>query len=216
MEREAANRKSISPLTDVVVGLSRPVRFWSPRVALEIGLALRDLIGARGQYPAAAPPTAQTAGLADPPTGPAIWYKPGPNTTHWRPGPFMRGAGGRPRMWAAETSGRTTRASSGDAPRWSGSATPPMRKKLRVHRPVDSLPTPHPPPSSTPITGSATLINDATGAPSSRLDYETQGSWTSKTGGVLRRPQPPSSTAGLGVIFKYYGNQSITVRYSGG
>ena len=57
-------------------------------------------------------------------------------------------------------------------------------------------------------------LNDVV-TPFIALDYESQDSWKNKAAN-LKNPSNHELTAGAGVMFSYYGNQSLSVRYSSG
>lgn len=202
----SGNRKS-TPRTDVIVGLSKYVRFWSPESHPEIGLAYEIIVPEVNIRSSAT--HSSNGGFGDPLTGPAIWYKPGPNTTLGFQ-TFMQVPVGDSDVgggdvwknyssffWDAQVGRLSYTADAGFV--FFGKSTAADATPATIFHTNHRV---------------GYAINDAI-EPFVALDYETQGSWTNKTGSV-RVARNRELTAGLGVMFKYYGNQSITVRYSGG
>lgn len=200
------NRRS-TPRTDVVVGLSKYVRFWSPESNPDIGIAYEIIvpevnIRSSGNHTSA-------GGFGDPLTGPAIWYKPSANSTlgfqSFMQVPVGDSDVGGGDVWKNYSSlfwdvqmGKLTYTADAGFVFFGKSTAADATPGTIFH-------TNH-------RVGYA--INDVV-EPFIALDYETQSAWTNKVTSV-RNPRNDELTGGIGVMVKYYGNQSITVRYSGG
>lgn len=199
--------KKNSPDTDLTVGLSKYVRFWTPESNRNIGLAYEiivPVVGIRNDST-----NSSTSGIGDPLTGPAVWYKPTPNSTLGFQ-TFMQvpvgdsdvggGQGWKNYssfFWDIEMGALTYTADAGFV--FFGENTDADATPGTIFHTNQRL---------------GYAINDVV-TPFIALDYESQNSWKNKAANV-KNPSNHELTAGVGVMFSYYGNQSLTVRYSGG
>jgi len=196
-----------TPRTSTIVGLSKYVRFWSPASNPNIGLAYEVILPEVGVRDRAT--RSSSSGLGDPLTGPAIWYKPTPNSTLGFQ-TFLQvpvgdedvgGGDGWKNLsslfWDIQAGALSYTADAGFVffgRSNAADATPATlfhtnhRLGYRVAEGVE---------------------------PFVAVDYERQGAWTNKAT-ATRIASGRETTAGLGVMFSYYGNQSLTFRYSRG
>lgn len=189
------------PRTQTVVGLSKYVRFWSPDWNRKIGLAYEIIVptvGIRNN-------STQTSnsGIGDPITGPAIWYKPTANSTLGLQ-TFVQVPVGSQDI--------------GGGDQWKYYLSPFWDieyGKLSYTADAGAV-----------IFGESTRLGASQGTlwftgqrlgyavtehilPFFALDYEYQASSSVN-------PTSYELTLGAGVMFFFYGNQSLTLRYSGG
>lgn len=193
--------------TKTIVGLSKYVRFWSPESNPDIGLAYEVILPEVGVSNDAT--NSSNSGLGDPLTGPAIWYKPTPNSTLGFQSFFQIPVGNKDvgggdvwknlssLFWDVQFERFSYTADAGFV--FFGEST------AADARPATLFHTNH---------RVGYKLSDSV-EPFIALDYERQGSWTNDATGV-KVAASRETTAGLGVYFSYYGNQSITVRYSRG
>lgn len=193
--------------TRTIVGLSKYVRFWSPESNPDIGLAYEVILPEVGVSNDAT--NTSNSGIGDPLTGPAIWYKPTPNSTLGFQSFFQIPVGDKDvgggdgwknlssLFWDVQSERFSYSADAGFV--FFGEST------AADTRPATLFHTNH----------RVGYKLSASVEPFIGLDYERQGAWTNKATGA-RVAASHETTAGVGVYFSYYGNQSITVRYSRG
>jgi len=196
-----------TPKSEVLVGLSKYVRFWSPESNRDIGIAYEVIVpevGIRNRRD-----RSSASGIGDPLTGPAIWYKPAPNATlgfqsfvQLPVGDSDIGGGDGWKnlssfFWDLQLGRWTYTADAGFVFFGESNAADATPATLfhTNHR-----------------VGYA--LNDVV-EPFVGLDYERQGNWTNRATG-RKVAASHETVAGLGVMLKYYGNQSLTLRYSRG
>lgn len=204
---DSGGDRRATPKSEVLVGLTKYVRFWSPESNRSIGIAYEVIVPEVGIRNTSAHTSA--SGIGDPLTGPAVWYKPSPNSTlgfqsfvQLPVGDSDIGGGDGWKnlsslFWDVQLGKWSYTADAGFVFFGESNAANATPAKLfhTNHR-----------------IGYA--LNDVV-EPFIGIDYEQQGSWTNKaTGQKVARSH--ETTAGLGVMFKYYGNQSLTLRYSRG
>ena len=193
--------------TRTIVGLSKYVRFWTPESNPKIGLAYEIIVPEVGVRNSDARSSA--SGIGDPITGFAAWYKPSPASTLGIQSFMQLPVGdsdiGGGDVWKNLTSlfwdvqmGRLTYTADAGFVFFGESTAADATPGTLFH-------TNH---------RLGYQIDDAI-EPFLALDYERQQGWRNRAAGV-KLPDSHETTAGLGVMFKYYGNQSITVRYSRG
>lgn len=193
--------------TKTIVGLSKYVRFWSPESNPDIGLAYEVILPEVGVSNDAT--NSSNSGLGDPLTGPAIWYKPTPNSTLGFQTFFQIPVGNKDvgggdvwknlssLFWDVQFERFSYTADAGFV--FFGESTAADARPATLFHTNHRL---------------GYKLSDAV-EPFIALDYERQGSWTNRATGV-KVAASRETTAGIGVMFSYYGNQSITVRYSRG
>lgn len=200
-DRRSANK------TDTLVGLSKFVHFWSLESNPNIGMAYEVIVPEVGIRDRTAHSSA--SGIGDPITGPAIWYKPSANSTlgfqTFLQVPVGNKEVGGGDVWKNLSSlfwdvqlGKLSYTADAGFIFFGKSTAADARPGTLFH-------TNH-------RLGYA--INDVI-EPFVALDYERQKQWTNNVTG-LASPSADETTAGVGVMLKYYGNQSLTVRYSAG
>ena len=193
--------------TRTIVGLSKYVRFWTPEANPKIGLAYEIIVPEVGVRNSDTRSSA--SGIGDPITGFAAWYKPGPNSTLGIQSFMQVPVGdqdiGGGDVWKNLTSlfwdvqaGRLTYTADAGFVFFGESNAADASPGTLFH-------TNH---------RLGYQINEGI-EPFIALDYERQQGWRNRATGV-KVEASHETTAGLGVMFKYYGNQSITVRYSRG
>ncbi|AYH45368.1 transporter [Azoarcus sp. DN11] len=204
-DRDGDRRHTSS--TRTIVGLSKYVRFWTPESNPKIGLAYEIIVPEVGVRNSDARTSA--SGIGDPITGLALWYKPTPNSTlgfqSFMQVPVGDGDIGGGDVWKNLSSlfwdvqfGKLTyTADAGFV--FSGESTAADASPGTLFHTNHRL---------------GYQLNDAI-EPFIALDYERQQGWKNRATG-LKVPEGHETTAGIGVMFKCYGNQSITVRYSRG
>lgn len=203
----AGGDRTRTPRSDVIVGLSKYVRFWSPESNPNIGLAYEIIVPEVGIRTGST--NSSVSGIGDPLTGPAVWYKPTPGSTLGFQ-TFMQvpigdedvgGGDGWKNyssfFWDLQAGKVSYTADAGFV--FFGKSTA-----------ADATP------------GTIFHTNHRVGysigdviEPFLALDYERQAAWTNKATNV-RNARNDELTVGVGVMFKYYGNQSLSVRYSHG
>jgi len=193
--------------TRTIVGLSKYVRFWTPESNPKIGLAYEIIVPEVGVRNSDTRSSA--SGIGDPITGFAVWYKPGANSTLGFQ-TFMQVPVGDQDIgggdvwknlssvfWDVQFGKLTYTADAGFV--FFGESTAADATPGTLFHTNHRL---------------GYQIDDAI-EPFIALDYERQQGWKNRAAGV-KLPESHETTAGIGVMFKYYGNQSITVRYSRG
>lgn len=204
---DSRSKRKDAPGADVIVGMSKYVRFWSPESHPDIGIAYEIIVPEVSIRSSAN--RSSSSGIGDPLTGPAIWYKPSANATlgfqTFMQVPVGDSDVGGGDVWKNYSSlfwdlqlGKVSYTADAGF--------------VFFGKSTDADATP----------GTIFHTNHRLGyamgdvvEPFVALDYESQAAWTNKATGT-RNPRNRELTAGLGVMFKYYGNQSLTLRYSGG
>lgn len=200
------NRRSANQ-TDTLVGLSKFVHFWSLESNPKIGMAYEIIVPEIGVRDRSAHSSA--SGIGDPITGPAIWYKPSANSTLGFQ-TFLQvpvgnkdigGGDGWKNLsslfWDVQLGKLSYTADAGFV--FFGKSTAADANPGTLFHTNHRL---------------GYAVNEVI-EPFIALDYERQKQWTNNvTGQTL--PSANETTAGVGVMLKYYGNQSVTVRYSTG
>ncbi|CAM5314845.1 transporter [Thauera mechernichensis] len=193
--------------TRTIVGLSKYVRFWSPESNPNIGLAYEVILPEVGVRNDAT--NSSASGIGDPLTGPAIWYKPTPNSTLGFQTFFQVPVGNQDvgggdgwknlssLFWDVQFERVSYTADAGFV--FFGKSTAADARPATLFHTNHRL---------------GYKLSDAV-QPFIALDYERQGRWTNRATGA-EVAASHETTAGIGVMFSYYGNQSITVRYSRG
>lgn len=200
------DRQSIQN-TQTLVGLTKYVHFWSPESAPHIGLAYEIIVPEVGVRNTGA--KTSTGGVGDPLTGPAVWYKPSPDSTLGFQSFFQIPVGdkdiGGGDVWKNYSSflwdvrfGKWDYSADAGFVFFGKSASADARPGTLFH------------------------TNQRLGyrvsellEPFVALDYENQRSWTNSATGVVN-PRSSETDAGLGLMFHYLENQSISLRYSRG
>lgn len=189
------------PETDTLIGLSKYVRFWTPESNPNIGLAYEIIVPEVGLRNNDA--NTSTGGIGDPITGPAIWFKPTPNSTlgfqAFAQIPIGDPDIGGGDQWKYYLSplwdiqfGKVSYSADAGALLFGRSSKLDGRQKtlwFTGHR-------------------LGYRVSDVV-EPFLALDYESQ-----RRSSI--NPKNDETTVGIGVMFHYYGNQSLTFRYSVG
>lgn len=203
----SGDRRSAAAKTQTIVGLSKYVRFWSPESRPDIGLAYEVILPEIGIRNDAT--NSSNSGLGDPLTGPAIWYKPTPNSTLGFQTFFQIPVGNKDvgggdvwknlssLFWDIQFERFSYTADAGFV--FFGESNAADARPATLFHTNQRL---------------GYKLNDSI-EPFIALDYERQGSWTNRATGV-KVAASRETTAGIGVMFSYFGNQSLTLRYSRG
>jgi outer membrane putative beta-barrel porin/alpha-amylase len=193
--------------THTIVGLSKYVHFWTPESNPKMGLAYEVIVPEVGVRNSDSRSSA--SGIGDPITGLALWYKPTANSTLGFQSFMQLPVGDKDigggdvwknlssLFWDVQFGKLTYTADAGFV--FFGDSTAADATPGTVFHTNHRV---------------GYQLNDVI-EPFVALDYERQEGWKNRAAGV-KIADNHETTAGIGVMFKYYGNQSLTVRYSRG